>query len=636
MLDFLRKRKRNWIIVFFLGVIIFTFVLFYGGGQLSDSTSQDVAEINGQVISQQEFALHYERALERYRELLKGSLTPEMLKGLNLKATLLEELIQKHLALQEARRLGLTASDEELVNAIAQIPEFHVNGRFNKERYVQLLRANRISPAQFEQEQREQLTIQRLYGMILDSVHVTETEVRNRYRFEQEKINLQFIRLAISQFRPEVKLSEGDIKQFYERNKESLTEPLRVRVEYLVYPFGPSASSIQVSDKEIEDYYQRHRNSKYHRPREAKIRYILVRVQPAADAKQKEDARARANRILKEARAGKDFAQLAKQESDDPTSANGGDIGWVTQGQLPPPLEKTVFALAKGQISDVIETPGGFQIIRVDDVKEEHTQSLQEATPDVTRALKIEKAKRDAANLADRDRQKALAGSDFEKLAQESGVSLHVTRWFMNGETLPEIGTNQEFYKHAFSLRGKDVSPLIEGTDHYYLLRIKERREPSVPPLDALRSEIERRLTESKAQELLVQKANRLLDQLKKDRNMAKVAEENGLKIEETGWFVRGAPEVPKIGELPEMRSGELILSAQKPFPDRIVTQKDAAYVVAFKDTQGADMERLDKEKNALTQQILAERRQQVLAKFMQNLKAKAEIRIHASSLEEG
>ena len=96
--------------------------------------------------------------------MFKGSLTPELLKNLNIKNSLLEEMIEARLVLQEARRLGLTASDDELMNAIAQAPEFHVNGRFNKERYIQLLRANRLTPAQFEEDQRKQLTIQRLLG----------------------------------------------------------------------------------------------------------------------------------------------------------------------------------------------------------------------------------------------------------------------------------------------------------------------------------------------------------------------------------------------------------------------------------------------------------------------------------------
>lgn len=633
MLDVLRKRKRSWIITFLLGLIIVVFIAFYGGNQLGDPALQDVAAVNGEVITQREFVLHYQRALEKYRELLKGSLTPELEKSLNLRASLLEELIQKRLVLQEARHLGLAVNDDDLMMAIAQVPDFQVNGRFNKERYLQLLRANRISPIQFEEEQREQLTIQRLYSMLMDGVHITEDEVRDRYRFEQEKINLNFIRLPISDFLAEAKPTEAEFKNFYDRNQNSLKEPLKVQVEYLSYPFDRFSPSAPIGDKEIEEYYQANRETKFHKAKEVKARYILVRS--AADAKQKSEAQTRANRIVTEARAGKDFAQLAKQESADSTAAKGGDLGWLTQEQLPSPLDKAVFSLRKGEISDAIETPAGFHIVKVDDVREAKTQSLKDATAEIARTLKSEKGKREAAKVADQDREKALADDDFAKLARDSNVSVKVTRPFTSGEMLPEIGQAPEFYKTALSLNPKAISPVIEGTNAYYVLKIKERTEAAVPSLDTVRSKIEKSLTESKANHLALEKAKSLLEQLKKEKDIAKVAQQNGLKAEETGWFLRSAAQLPKIGELAEAKAGGIALSAQKPFPDKAYAQKDAAYIVAFKASQGADMEQFEKEKEQLRNQTLGESRQQVMQRFIENLKAKADIKIHPGVLEE-
>ncbi len=632
MLDFLRKRKRNWIITFLLGLIIVVFIAFYGGSKYQSQGAPDVAEVNGDVISQRDFALKYQKTLERYREMLKGSLTPEMLKSLNLKSAVLEEMINSRLVLQEAHALGLTASDEELMDAIGQVREFQVAGRFNKERYVQLLRANRLAPGEFEEEQREQLTIQRLYGVILDSTRITDADVRERYRLEQEKINLQYVRLPVSDAIPEVKLSEDDIKQFYERNKELLKEPLKLQVEYLSYPLDRYAAGVQVSEKEIEDYYQANRDSKFRRPKELKLRYVSIRVPPGAAAKQIEDARARADRVVAEARAGKDFAQLAKQYSDDASAAKGGDLGWTTQGQLPPQLAG-VINLAKGAVSDVIEGAGRFQIVKIEDSREEKTGTLQDLTPEITRILKTEKGKREAAKVADRDREKALSGGDLAKLAQESGVAVSVTPWLSNGQVLPEIGQNQEFYKNAFALGPKELSPVVEGNSAYYLLKIKERKEPAVPPLETVRPNVEKGLKESKAYEIVVQRANGLLDQLKKEKDIAKLAEKNGLKLEETGWFLRNAPQLPKIGEVPEMRTG-ITLSTEKPIADKVLTQKDVVYILAFKGNQEADMERFESEKEALTKQALAETRQQVLQKFIEGLKSKAKIQIHSGALE--
>lgn len=635
MLDFLRRRKRNWVITFFLGIIIIVFVLAYGGSQDQRSGAYAVAEVNGETITQEEFTLHYQRALERYRELMQGSLTPEMIKNLNIKGALLEDLIEKRLVLQEARNLGLRITDDELVNTIAQVPEFQVNGRFNKERYLQLLRANRMTPGQFETEQREQLTMQRLYRLLLDSVRITESEVRDRYRTEQEKINLQFIRLPLKQFFSEVKVTQEEVSEFYERNKEALKEPVRIRLEYLAYPFESFVSSVQLSDKEIEDHYQMHRETRYHTPKQAKLRYIIIGVEPGATAKLKEEARARAARVLEEAKSGKDFALLAKQHSADPSSAQGGDIGWITQGQLPPPVDQQIFNLTKGQISELIENPGGFQIVKVDDIKEARTQTLKEATPEITRTLKMERAKHAAVDTADRDREIALSEGDFTKVAKERGVSPQVTGWFSPGEALPEIGPEQRFYETAFALKPTEISPVIQGEKAHYLLRLKERKEAAVPPLDSIRQELERRLTDAKARELLSQKGNSLLQQLRAEKDIVRVAADAGVKVEETGWFARNAHELPKIGELPELRAGIFALSAHDPFPDRIFMQQDSALILAFKGSQAAEMERFDKEKDALMKQSLAERHQKVLVTFVENLKSKANIQVHASVLEE-
>ncbi len=635
MLDFLRKRKRNWVIILFLGIIVVTFSLFVGNGGLGGGSNAAVAEINGEAISQREFALQYEREVQRYRELLKGSLTPDMVKGLNIKGNLIETLIQKKLVLQEARSLGLTATDDELADFIAKVPEFQIAGRFSKERYLQVLQANRLAPAQFEEEQREQLTIQRLYGVILDAIHVTDAEARERYRIEQERINLYFLKLPVADFASQVKLSEDEIKNHYERNKDSLKEPLKIQLEYLAYPYEQFPGAMEVSENEIAEYYKNN-SAQFHRPKQAKVRYIAVGVPPGASEEQKASARARADAVVKEARAGKDFAQLAKRESNDPTAATGGDIGWVVAGQMPPPIDTAIFTLGKGAVSEPIETPGGFQIFKVDDLREEKTLSLKEATPEIAKILRTEKAKREAAKVADSDREKALSGADFAKLAAESRVPLKTTNWFAQGEMLPEIGENQEFYKNAFALSAKDTSPIIEGKDAYYLMRLKQRREARVPPLENVKDRIESGLRESKAYELALQRGNTVLDQLKKDKDVEKVAQSNGLKLEETGWFVRSAPQLPKIGELTETKGGPLTLSAQKPLPDRLYSQKDALYVLVFKGSQGADMERFEKEKEMIKKQAMAESRQRALVRFMEGLKGKAQNELNTAMLEEG
>jgi len=634
MLDFLRKRKRNWAILFLLGLIIIVFVAFYGGNKMGDRGTSEVAVINGEPISQREFAVEYQRALERYREMLKGQLTEEMIKGLNLKGNIVEGLVQKKLVLQEARSLGLLATDDDIANQLAKVPEFQVAGRFNKERYLQILQANRLQPAQFEEDQRNQITLQRLYSIILDSVQVSDAEVRERYRLDQEKIDLQFVKLSVSDVISQVKLTDEDIKKWYDRNKESLKEPLKIQVEYLTYPFEQFSAKAQVSAKEIEEYYQNNQKTKFHRPREAKVRYIALAVAPTASAEEKKAAMAKAEAIVKEARQGKDFAQLAKKQSADPTTAKGGEVGWVIQGQMPPDIDKLIFGIGKGDVSDPVATPGGVQIFKIDDVRDEKTLTLQEATAEISQILKTEQAKKEAGKVADNDRVKAQSGTEFSKLAQETGVSAKETKLFAAGEILPEFGQNQDIYKIAFGLGPKDISQIVEVNNAYAFLRLKQRKEPTVPPMESVKDQVEKGAKEAKAYELMLQKGNSLLDQLKKEKDLAKVAAANDLKVQETGWFQRNSPQLPKIGDLAELRGGGLLLSAQKPIADRLYTQKDAAYILAFKESQPADMAQFEKEKVLLKKQAVVENRQRALAKYLESLKAKAKIKFNNDFLE--
>jgi peptidyl-prolyl cis-trans isomerase D len=635
MLDFLRRRKRSWVITLFLVIIVVVFILWGVGSFVNEPRLESVAEVNGEAITQREFEIHYQRTIDLYRGLFKGALTQETIQALNLRRNLLDELIQSRLLLQEARRLGLEVTDEELMDVIGGIPDFQVNSRFSKNRYLQVLRANRLTPGQFETDQRRQLTIQRLYEIIQDTVQVTEAELRERYRWEQERVSFYFIRLSVNDFISRAEVKAEEVKTYYDQNKEALKAPLRVQVEYLAYPFDDFSAKVQVSAKEIEEFYKIHRETRFHQPKAVRLRHILLRVSAGADVQQKQAIRSKAERALREAQAGKDFAQLAKEYSEDPSAAQGGDIGFLAKGQMLFPLDEAAFALKKGGISGVVETPLGYHILKVEETREDKTKSLKEATEEIVRALKAERGKSEAAKALDLDREKAISGADLSQLAKERGLPLKVSPFFARSEALPEVGPLEEFNRTAFSLAPKETSPAIEGNRAYYLLRPRERKEAAVPPLDSIRSDLEKRLRETKASELAAQRANTLLEQLKKGKDIKKLAGEHGRQVEETGWFVRSASQVPKIGALPEVGRAGIPISPHQPVPDRIYSQKEAMYLFAFKESQGADMERFEKDKDRLLEQELMEKRQRALQRFVEGLKSKARIEVRARSLEE-
>jgi peptidyl-prolyl cis-trans isomerase D len=630
MLDVLRKRKRSWVILFVIGVLVCVFILFYGVGPgFREQRLEPVAEVNGEIISQNEFEIHRQRLVAYYRNLFKGNLTEETLQNLNLGSAVIDELIKKRLLLQEARKLGLGVTDSELSQAIARIPEFQRDGRFSKLRYQELLRANRLTPSEFEEDHRERLIIEKLSDTIQDSVHVTEAEVWDEYRLAQQKINLYFVRLPASDFANQVKVTEKEIKDRYDRSKETLKEPLRVQVEYLAYLFSHFSSRVRVSEEEIEEYYQIHRDTKFRQPQALRLRQIFFRVPEGAASQEREAVRSRAEEVLRRARSGADFAGLAKENSQDPSAAQGGDIGFFSAGQLLPALDKAAFALKKGEISDVVETSLGYHILKVEDVRDEKIKSLKEAREEIIRIITLERERSEAGKAVDQDREKVISGkTTLASLAKERRLPFKVSPLFARSEMLPDVGRVEEFYKAAFSLAVKEISGVIEGPNAYYLMRLKERKEPSIPPLDSVRRDIEGKLKEEKALRLATQKANALLERLKKEHDLKRLAHEHNLQVQETGWFPRSASQIPKIGNLEGLDPGGMAVSAEKPVPDKIYLQNAAVYLFAFKESRGADRGKFEKEKEQLLDRALNQKRERIFQAFIDYLKKKARIEV--------
>jgi len=633
MLSFLRKRKRSWIITLLLSIIVFTFVLYFGGSYWNRSASDAVVEVNGESINRRDLEVNFQRTLDVYRDQLKGSLTPELIKSLNIRATVLDELIQRRLLLQEAVRLALIASKEEVVHGLTSLPAYQVNGSFSKTRYLDVLRYQRTTPAAFETEMKEEIVIRKLLELIRDSVHVSESEVSDRYRSDAENINLDYVRLAAGDYLDQVKVTPEELKSFYEKNRDALKEPLRVQVEYIAYPFAQFSSQAQVSDKEAEEFYRAQREKRFHEPKAVKLRHILLRAE-GADKNARAAARQKAEKILGEALSGKDFSVLADQYSEDPSHPARGELGWIAPGQLLAPVEQAAFGLRKGEISKIVESPIGYHILKVDDVKAENTKSFAEVKPQIVAELKRDKGRSEAAKAADQDREKLASGADFSRVANERGLRLTVTPSFARGDPLPEVGNAQEFYDKAFSLPVKEISAPIPGPEAYYLMRVSEKKEPSVPSFDSVRSRVEAALKNQKAAELARHKANDLLVQLKKEKDFARFTGQQGLKVEETGWFPRNAPQIPRVGALQDLKPGGILVSRYQPLADRVYTQGDASYLFYLKDSKEADMESFAKNKDRLRAQMLSQKQSDAVRKFIDALKARARIKFHSTDLE--
>ena len=278
MLDVMRRQKRSWLILLLLGVGVLAFVLVGTSPPGDRGGVVTIAEVNGEKITSTEVENRYQRLIQNYQQMLNGGMTAEQLQQLNLRGEILNELIQQRLLLQEAQKLGLDATDDELAASIAGNTAFQTGGRFNQNVYSRMLRAQGMSPGQFEAQQRDSLTINKLFSLIQDSMPVTEDELKERYRLDNEQINLEFIRLRTQDFLPEVEVSDEEVVEYYQKNKTQLREPLKVKIDYMAYPIEKFGADSEITDAQIEEYYMVYRDRRFRDPEQVRFRQISIQL----------------------------------------------------------------------------------------------------------------------------------------------------------------------------------------------------------------------------------------------------------------------------------------------------------------------------------------------------------------------
>src|SRR5213594_1897542 len=412
MLRFLRKYSSSIGVKILYGLLAALFILWMGGG-IGGERRQDVAVVYAQVITHRDLEQATALLTRQYEQLLRGR--ADLLRGLNLSGQALDQLIEQALLRHEAARLGVNVTDADLLDAITRMPELQQNGRFDRSRLEAVLRGERV-PGGFEDAIRQSILKQRLEALVTDGVGVSDGELEERYRFDHEKADLAFVRSAAADL----------------------------------------AATITLSDEELQKYLDEHADS-YRVPARVRARYILIKAAADAGADAKAAARKKAEEILAKVKAGADFAALAKERSEDPGSAaNGGDLGLFARGRMTPAFEEAAFALQAGGLSDVVETPFGFHVIKVEEHRPGGVKPLEAVHDEIVDGLKQARSVALARKQAEEDRRKIARGTPFaEALA---GRTIEETPPFAKGAEVPGVGRVPGFVESAFALREGEVS----------------------------------------------------------------------------------------------------------------------------------------------------------------------------------
>ena len=620
MLDFMRKHAQSWMIKAALGAVVVVFI-FWGIWAPNEGRQRELLKIGDRIITVAEAKNYYQNMRDRYQSLYGEKFTEEMAKKLNLKERAVKDLVNRVLLLQEARRLGLRATDEEMEASIHGNPAFQKDGVFDQATYTRALQRVRLTAKDFEASQKEMLLINKLQGLILSSVMVSDQEVLEAYRQGFEKINLDMISLNPAEFK-DVSLTPEEVKESFSKHKEEFKLPAKVKVRYLSFDPKDYMKQIPVSSKEIEDYYQNNKE-KFGQPTRVKVRHILIKAE-AQDKEGSAKAKQKAESIREEAAKGKDFAPLAKQYSEDPgTKDGGGEIGYISKGMVVPEFEQAAFSMKVGEISSVIQTPYGFHILKVDEIQEASTQPLAKVKDQIEVLLKNRQARGMAYDQADQAFAQASKDKSLDKFAAEKKLTVKETPLFSADD---KMDLDPKLKGLALSMGKGDISPALRVGETFAVMQAMEKQEARIPELKEVEGQATEALRKEKQKEKALAKAKEILEKLKKGTDFKSLAAQEGLKVEGTGFFPR-ASAPPKISGSEELRKALLTLSLKSPYPEAPIFQDGKYSILHLKEVQGIDPAQFNAQKENYRRSLLMQKQETLVTNWMEDLLAQAKAR---------
>ena len=544
-----------------------------------------------------------------------------------------QQMVMRKAMLVEASRLGLRVTDDELRDALRSGflgEQLFPGGNFvGQERYEQFVTQQfNMSVAQFEQQVKDDLLAGKLQALVEAGVSVSDSDIEQEFRKEETKVKLEYAVLSLDKVTSEIHPNEAELKAFFDKNQARYANaiPEKRKANYIVIDSAKVAEQVQVTREDLMRYYNQHRDE-YRVPDEVNLRLIQVRTPPPGpdgkvDPKAVDVAKQKAEDILKKLKAGGNFADLAKNQSDDPSKDNGGELGWIGRGRIPD-IEDQIFALNKGQTSEVLHSALGFNIVRVEDKRTAHVQSLDEVKATIEPVVRQEKAARTTESLA----------NDVRTLARTSGLDAAGAKYslpvihsdlFSRTSSLPGVGAAPDFMDAVFTAHLKDLPEMTTTPQGRVVFQLTEVKPPQKPTFDEVRAGVEADFKQERAGELLRKQTQELSDRARSAHDLGKAAKELGATVK-TSELVTRSSQVPDIGA---MSGPAAVAFDMKPgaISGPINTGRNGI-VFAVSERQEPSADQFAASKDRIRESLLQKRRQEVLENFADNLRAEMEKR---------
>lgn len=573
----------------------------YLGGGLT--TQGVLAKVGTQEIGVTEVA---QQARLMGKQQFKGNVPEQLMPYLMQRAA--QSMITEKAMVYEAEKMGLSVNDDELRDYLhdGQIGQvIFPGGNFiGQQAYEQFISSQfNMGVQQFEQEVKSQIATRKLLTTVGAGVTVSNKEITEEVKRQGAKVKFDYAVLALDDVKKDIKPTEVELKAFYESNKQSYANsiPEKIKAKYILIDSKMIAEKVQVTPEEIQQYYKAHQDD-YRIPETVTVRHILIKT-PTPDANGKVDqkavdaARAKAEDIAKQLKGGANFADLAKQYSEDPgSSKDGGLLPPLTRGRTVPEFEQAAFSTPVGQTTGVIRTDYGFHIIHVEAKQEARLKPLAEVQAEIEPVLKQQKAAAQSQSVA--NTLQALAKTNgMDKAAADRNLLVTTTDFITQGEPIPGIGPAPDFSNTLFTAKKNDPPAISSTPDGYVVYQVTDIQPPQTPTFEQIKDKLEAQFKDQRAQQLLEQKVRELADRAHADHDLEKAAKEVGATVK-TSELVDRTQQVPDIGAMSgpasvafAMKVGEIsapiqggqngvvlkIVDVQEPTPEQIKQGWDQA-----------------------------------------------------------
>src|SRR6266852_5760572 len=547
------------VVVLLLGGSMLLYLVPQTPGTGEASSTDTLAKVGDLTVSTAEVR-------QQLAEIQQRNQIPKQLESLYARQILNQLIFQKEIE-YEAKRLGITVSNQERADRIRQFLPTAFNGDtfVGLDRYAAEVQARfQMTVPLFEEAIRQSLLQDKFRRLVTDGISAGPQELQDEFRYRNEKVKLDYALVKPEDLQAKVSPDEAEIRAAYEKNKTKYQVPEKRIARFALIDLNQLRQSAQISDDELRLQYQQN-IQQYQLPNRVHVEHILLMTVGKTDA-EVEEIRQKAEDVLKQAKKGAKFEDLAKKYSEDPgTKDKGGDLGWITQGQTVPEFEKTAFGLDKGKISDLVKTQYGFHIIKVLDKENAHTKPFEEVKDSIKTPLLLSKADKQANDLAD---QLSAAFRRFHKtslddLRKQFHLTVAETRPVAATDPVLELGNSQEAKEAIFRPHQGELSLPIRTDRGYVVLSVKEILPTHQGSLEEVRDKVVAELKLEKSTELARAKAEDLAKRVKAGEKFDAAAKSLGLEAKSSDLFARngsisGAVSGKQVAAAFQLKTGEV------------------------------------------------------------------------------